>query len=57
MELAALPGVDYGNFKKSDPTGANGLTPYEPAYIPEEEVSTRSSMFPMKPIQIRVTII
>lgn len=26
VQLAALPGVNYGNFKKSDPTGATGLS-------------------------------
>jgi hypothetical protein len=30
LQLAALPGVNYGDYKKDDPTGADGLTKNNP---------------------------
>lgn len=43
VQLAALPGVNYGSFRKDSPTGADGLTKTNPLVFPQEETSTRSS--------------
>jgi hypothetical protein len=43
LQLVALPGVNYGNFKKSDKTGANSLKRNNPLIDIQEEISMRSS--------------
>jgi len=44
IQLAALPGVNYGTFKKDDPTGADGLIRNHPFLADvHEETSVRSA--------------
>lgn len=44
VQLAALPGVNYGNYQKDDPTGADGLLKNNPFLNePYEETSMRST--------------
>ena len=49
LQLAALPHVNYGNFKKDDETGANGLKRHHLFLELREEVSMRSSSVAYEP--------
>jgi hypothetical protein len=43
LQLAGLPDVNYGKFKKEDKSGANGLKRFHLVFESHEEVSMRSS--------------